>query len=176
MKSLYLSMVACSVFTIITSMGAKAQSAFKKDFAAVERQQEPEIAMHNPMAAYRNIPIKAVRSFRNTYLYVDNETWYKVPDGHRARFMADGVLYLVTFNKKGKWLHTLRQFDETKLERDVRAQVKSVYYDYNILFIEEIEQPRKPLTYIIHMEDRESFKNIRVCDRETEVINEIYKL
>ena len=176
MKIPYLSLVACSVFTIITSMCAQAQSAFKKDMAAVERQKEPEVAMHNPMAAFHNIPIKAVRSFRNTYLYVDNETWYKIPEGYRARFTEDGVLYLVTYNKKGKWMHTMRQYDETKLQRDVRAQVKSVFYDYNIVLIEEIEYFRKPLTYIIHMEDKVSFKNIIMSEREMEIITVIDKL
>jgi hypothetical protein len=157
-------------------MCAQAQSAFKKELAAVERQKESEVAMHNPMAAFHNIPIKAVRSFKNTWQQVDNETWYEIPEGYRARFTEDGVLYLVTYNKKGKWMHTMRQYDETKLQRDARAQVKSVYYDYNIVLIEEIEYFRKPLTYIIHMEDKVSFKNIRLSEREMEVISEIDKL
>jgi hypothetical protein len=83
---------------------------------------------------------------------------------------------VVTFNKKGKWLQTRRQYDETKLERDVRAQVKSVYYDYNILLIEEVERSMKPLTYYIYMEDPVSFKNLRIMEREMEVITEINKL
>lgn len=177
MKKLIFPLITSSVL-LTTSISAIAQPAIKKqelnDVATLEK--EPASSTTNNMASFRNIPIKAVRSFKNTWQYVDNESWYAIPDGYRARFTEDHVLYLVSYNKKGKWLSTIRQYDETKLDRTVRAQVKSVYYDYNILLIEEIEQPLKPLTYIVHMEDKTSFKNIRVCDREMEVVTEINKL
>ncbi|OQP58166.1 hypothetical protein A3860_07525 [Niastella vici] len=177
MKNLIVSLVTGSVL-MLTSISALAQPAVKKqdlkDVAALERERiAPPV---NNMAVFRNIPIKAVRNFKNSYQQVDNETWYEVPDGYRARFTAGEVLHLVTFNKKGKWLNTIRQYDETKLARDVRAMVRSVYYDYTIVLVEEIEQSLKPVTYIIHMEDKISFKNIRVFDREMEVIGEINKL
>jgi hypothetical protein len=70
----------------------------------------------------------------------------------------------------------MRQYAETKLNREVRAQVKSVYFDYNIILVEEIQRCAKPLTYVIHLEDKVSFKNIRICDREMEVMTEIGKL
>ena len=133
-------------------------------------------ALPNNMATFRDIPIKAVRSFKTTWQYIDNESWYKVPDGYRARFTQDGVLYLITYNKRGNWLSTMRQYDETKLDREVRSEVKSVYYDYSIMLVEEIELPMKPLTYIIHMEDKTSFLNLRISNREMEEMTEINKL
>jgi len=177
MKLSTLPLLIGSVFAL-TSVVASAQPELKKqdlkDVATLETA--PATASPNTMASLRNIPIKAVRSFRNSWLHVDNESWYEVPDGYRARFTEDRILYLVTYNRNGKWLSTTRQYDETKLDRTVRAQVKSVYFDYNILLVEEIELPMKPLTYVIHMEDKTSFKNIRVCDQEMEVLTEIIKL
>jgi hypothetical protein len=177
MKQLILPFVSCWVF-MITGISLHAQTAVKRQAFNSVAMVVPEVLApaQNSMAAFRNIPIKAVRNFKKTWQHVDNETWYAITDGYRARFIEDGVLYHVTYNKNGKWLHTMRQYDETKLEREVRAQVKSVYYDYNILLIEEIEQAMKPLTYIIHMEDPVSFKNIRIRDREMEVVTEINKL
>jgi hypothetical protein len=174
MNKLFLPIVLFCVF-IITAISLHAQTAVKKQTFNNIAIAAP-LAAHHSMADFRNIPIKAVRCFKNTWPHVDNETWNEFPDGYRARFTEDGVLYVVTFNKKGKWLQTRRQYDETKLERDVRAQVKSVYYDYNILLIEEVERSMKPLTYIIYMEDPVSFKNLRIMEREMEVITEINKL
>lgn len=174
MKKLILALVPCCVL-IITSVTGKAQTAVKNQaFSNVAIAEQPSAT--NNMAAFRNIPIKAVRGFKSSWQHINNETWYQIPDGHRARFAENGVLHLVTYNKKGKWLHTLRQYDESKLDREIRAQVKSVYYDYSIILIEEIEQSMKPRTYIIHMEDKVSFKNVKVCDREMEVVAEIDKL
>ena len=133
-------------------------------------------ALPNNMATFRDIPIKAVRSFKTTWQHVDNESWYKVPDGYRARFTQDGALYLITYNKRGNWLNTMRQYDETMLDREVRSEVKTVYYDYSIMLVEEIDLPMKPLTYIIHMEDKTTFLNIRICNREMEEMTLINKL
>ncbi|AEV99017.1 hypothetical protein A4D02_10690 [Niastella koreensis] len=133
-------------------------------------------ALPNSMATFRDIPIKAVRSFKNSWQYVDNESWYKVPDGYRARFIQDGVLYLITYNKRGNWLNSMRQYDETVLDREVRSAVKTVYYDYSIMLVEEIALPMKPLTYIIHMEDKTSFLNVGFRNGEMVEMTEINKL
>ncbi|THU39191.1 hypothetical protein FAM09_11790 [Niastella caeni] len=177
MKNLFVPLVACSVF-FITTMLAHAQPDMKKqDYKNVAAlANEPASSPHNTMADFRHIPIKAVRNFKSTWQHVDNEAWYQIKDGYRARFTENGVLYLVTYDKKGKWLHTIRQYDEAKMDRDLRAQVRSVYFDYNILLVEEIEQLLKPLIYVIHLEDKTSFKNIRFCDREMTVVSEIQKL
>lgn len=52
---------------------------------------------------------------------------------------------------------------------------KSQYYDYTITLVEEIEQPSKPLVYIVHMEDATTLKNIRVSERDMEVIEDCKK-
>jgi hypothetical protein len=53
--------------------------------------------------------------------------------------------------------------------------IKSQYYDYKITLVEEIVQTLKPLVYVVHMEDATSLKNIRVSEREMEVIEEYKK-
>jgi hypothetical protein len=61
------------------------------------------------------------------------------------------------------------------MPRDVRAMVKSQYYDYTITLVEEIIEPFKPLVYVVHLEDVETLKNIRVSEREMEVMDEYKK-
>jgi hypothetical protein len=175
MKKLFLLLTpACALCLMHVVVHAQTNTK-KQDMENVIAFQKANASSNN-MATFHEIPIKAVRSFKTTWQYVDNESWYKVPDGSRARFTQEGVLYLVTYNKRGRWLNTMRQYDETMLNREVRSEVKSVYYDYNIVLVEEIELPMKPLTYIIHMEDKISFLNIRIFNREMEEMTEINKL
>jgi len=165
---------ACAL--CLMHVAANAQTDVKKqDMEDVKAFQKADASPNN-MGTFRDIPIKAVRSFKTTWQYIDNESWYKVPDGYRARFTQEGVLYLVTYNNRGNWLSTIRQYDETRLDREVRGEVKTVYYDYNIILVEEVELPMKPLTYIIHLEDKKRFLNIRICNREMEEMTDINKL
>src|SRR5438034_10585102 len=62
-----------------------------------------------------SINIKAVRGFKQIYKNIEQETWYVIPGGFRAKFVDKGILYAVTYNGKGKWLSTVRQYSEKEL-------------------------------------------------------------
>jgi hypothetical protein len=109
---------------------------------------------------------KAVRNFVRSYKNVSKERWYSVQDGFIAMFILHDIHYRVDFDKKGNWLHTMRTYDENKLPPDIRHLVKSSYYDYNITFVQEIERPREPFTYVVHLEGKTKLINLRVSDGE----------
>jgi hypothetical protein len=113
-----------------------------------------------------NVHSKAVRNFVRSYKNVSNEKWYNVHDGFIAMFILDDINYRVDYDKKGNWLHTMRTYDENKLPPDVRHLVKSSYYDYNIMVVQEIEIPRETFTYVVHLEGKTKLINLRVSNGE----------
>jgi hypothetical protein len=172
MKSCF-SVLVFGLIVILKSTGTYAQNALAKQFvSSLTKSVEPM----NPMAAFKNVHIKAVRDFKTTYPEVNNESWYIFPDGYRARFISDSAINLITYNKRGKWLNSISKYDESKLNRDVKELVKSVYYDYKIILVEEIEQPNKPVIWLVHLEDNVSLKNIMVSDQEIQLVLDIVKL
>ncbi|MGI8952391.1 MAG: hypothetical protein ACR2FN_12510 [Chitinophagaceae bacterium] len=61
------------------------------------------------------------------------------------------------------------RYDETKLPHDVRAQVKSTYYDYAITTVDEVHYQGQ-IVYLVHMQDANTWKIIRVnSDGEMDV-------
>jgi hypothetical protein len=73
----------------------------------------------------------------------------------------DYFIYRVDYDK-GHWLHTIRTYDENELPKDIRHLVKSSYHDYNIYLVLEIEKPRDTFTYIVHLEGKTEWINVRV--------------
>lgn len=118
---------------------------------------------------------KALKDFRKSFAGASNEQWFIVPAGFTTKFEQNGMEFRVDYDKKGKWAGTMKSYDEKKLPRDVRATVKSVYYDYAITWVREITVPEHPdiVVYIIHIEDEKSFKNLQVIDGEI-IIREAY--
>ena len=90
-------------------------------------------------------------------------------------FVKDGYGDRVFYDKKGRWQYSLIFFGEDKLPRDVRAAVRSTYYDMPITLVEEV-QTTEARVYIIHVEDKSSFKILKVNDEcEMEIMQELSK-
>src|SRR5262252_8206089 len=73
----------------------------------------------------------------------------------------DHFIYRVDYDK-GRWLHTLRTYDESALPTDIRRLVKSSYHEYDIYLVLEIEKPRDSFTYVVHLEGKTEWISVRV--------------
>ncbi|HMI63045.1 MAG TPA: hypothetical protein VK518_19140, partial [Puia sp.] len=68
-----------------------------------------------------------------------------------------------------------KDLSEKQLPRDVRAIVKSTYYDFVITLVRIIEIPDH-MVYLVHMEDENSIKIVRVSEEyEMDVLEEFTK-
>jgi len=128
----------------------------------------------HPGAIYiNNVSITAVRHFKNKFKTATDEKWYEMPDGYRVNFTIKDIRCRLDYDEDGKWLHSIKYYDEKKLPIEVRRLVVSNYLDYSIRTVEEIEAPHNILFYVIHLEGETDWINIKVSDYE---INELEKI
>lgn len=120
------------------------------------------------------MPVKSARTFWRMYGETKNEKWYSLPGGSLAQFETGGIAYRVVFDKKENWVYTLKQYKEKELPVQVRAMVKSVYYDYPITWVKEVNQSQY-IVYLIHIENDREWKTILVAEDEMEVAEEYSK-
>ena len=72
-------------------------------------------------------------------------------------------------------MYNFVSYGEDKLPRPVWYLVKSVYYDYSIVWINQIQTINKTI-YVVHLDGKDTYKNIRVCNDEMDVLEEIRKI
>jgi hypothetical protein len=126
--------------------------------------------------SFRNdINTKAVRNFIRDYKNVSDAKWVKLDNGFSFVFFSlNGIYTRLLYNKKGDCECLIRDYFEDKLPREIRHLVKSTYYDFSIYHINEVTTNGKT-AYIIKMEDKTTWKTIRVADNEMEVREEFLK-
>jgi hypothetical protein len=127
-----------------------------------------------PASHLSEINIKAVRNFERFFKGAENKHWYSVDNGLIVYFTDNGIKGRANYNNNGRWLSTIRCYAEDRLPKDVRAQVKREYYDYTITWVNEISNETQ-LYYIVHMQDKTSWKNILVYDGEMGVVEDFVK-
>ena len=111
-----------------------------------------------------NITMRAIRHFLVHFGEVSNEVWYSTPDMFVAMFKLNDIDYRVDYDRKGNWIETYRTYNESKMSHDLRQSVKSSYWDYHIYLVQEIEQARHPVTYIVHLENKTKLVNLQISD------------
>ena len=121
-----------------------------------------------------SVNIKAVRSFRKTHPDISNEKWDFLDGYYFVNFSIDQVKYKIVYTKNGSLDYAMKMYEEKNLPKEVRATVKSRYYDYTIHTAQELSINNKTI-YIIQMSDSNSWKSVRVCEGEIEEIENLRK-
>ena len=171
-KKMKKNLMAIVIVTIATITGTnKANAQIASNTNSLEYQKSI-IGTANP-----TISPRAVRNFINTYKNVTDVSWSEVKDGFAARFNSDDIRNTVFYDKKGSWVSSIKLYHEEKMPRDIRHIVKSTYYDYNIIYTQEIETPdsNEGPTYIICLDDKSNIKLVRVHAGEMSVWKEYTK-
>jgi hypothetical protein len=104
----------------------------------------------------------------------DHASWFYTPDGgFESYFVHDGYGNRVIYDQKGNWLFSLIVYREAKLPRNIRNQVKSTYFDFDIVVAEEL-QMYEGIEYIITLKNQSEIMTVRV-DRQgdLEVLQEL---
>jgi len=118
-----------------------------------------------PKSEAANINAKALKNFSKSYQKQSDASWFAIADGFVAIFTADGVKTKAYYDSKGRPVGDVRTYQEDKLPKEIRHMVKSTYYDFNIFIVNEVTVDNAKV-YLIKIEDKTSFKTIRVQDGE----------
>jgi hypothetical protein len=123
----------------------------------------------------KKIHAKAIKDFESRYNEATNAMWFSDANGFVSYFVKDGYGDRVFYDKKGRWQYSLIFYGEDKLPRDVRAAVRSIYFDLAITLVEEV-QTVNGMVYIVHLEDKSTIKIIKVNkDGEMETLQDLIK-
>lgn len=176
-KALFTSLAIILVCTANTSYSQGSTSSPRLQYSDEELVASQTITVTLDSAAFAPAEIrKAVKSFTRDYKDVSNAKWLQLNDGYSVvYFTVDGVKTRLLYNKKGVCESIIRYYFEEKLPTAIRHLVKSTSYDFHIFHV--IEPTINGVTsYLVKMEDKTTWKTIKVVDGEIEVVEEYSKL
>lgn len=125
-------------------------------------------------SAHTPVLEKATRNFSRDYKGAVAPEWEPLKEGgYVCRFILDGVPKKAFYDKKGNWLSTVAGYTERQMPKDVRRLVLTNYYDYSILYVHEVDMPRRPAVYMVQVRDKRIIKVLRVTDQEVEEVREL---
>jgi len=174
MKKNLIALVIVSVASLAGISRANAQVLSKSNSS---EYQKNILETKNPANELEAISPRALKNFAGTYKNVTNESWAKIKDGFSTKFISNDIRTTIYYNKKGDWVGTVKYYSEDKMLHEIRHAVKSKYYDYNIIYTQEVETADSEgvPTYVISLEDETTIKLIRISAGEMGVWKEYKK-
>ena len=174
MKKFLLAIAVTTVSALAIANHGNAQNA--NNMAVLEHPRNvikiDKLMLTDAMAAGPDaLNAKALKSFKKSFKDVSGEKWIKNEYGVTARFTINDINNVIYYDKTGHWQASIKTYHEDQLDRNVRAIIKSRYFDYKITQVQEIENNDTDgtPTYIVHIEGEKDFMLIRVSDGNMDI-------
>ena len=123
----------------------------------------------------KDVHTRALSDFQVRFNGVSDVRWFSDTKGYTSYFMKNGFNDRAFYSKNGRWVYSLLYGNEQNLPKDIRSAVKSIYYDWNIKVVVEV-QTSEGQGYVVYLEDATQFKVIKVnSEKEIETILDLNK-
>lgn len=117
---------------------------------------------------------KLFKAFNRDYKNDKDVKWFVEPKIISATFTRDDIKNNVVYDSEGRWLRTVKTYNENKLNPVTREIVKSKYAHYEISEVLEIEDGETKC-YFIYLEGDSTFKVVKIMDGEVHIYRQYKK-
>ena len=125
-------------------------------------------------ATHKNIPEKVWKNFRKYFANAENPTWYMINKDFLIKFMTDENLNHALFTKRGNLIYHISYGYENNLPENIRKQVKSTYYDYDISRAIKVTEADRVI-WLVNLEDAKNLILVRLEEGEMEEVQKVQK-
>ena len=165
--------VVCVITLAATKLNA-GTAEHKKNAAEFGKHIAPR---KNNTCTTEPICAKELKLLTRRYKNVPGKSWFKIKGGFNATLASEGIKYTIFCDNNGKWTGSVKGYKEDKLPSEIKKTVKHKYKDYSIIYVEEVETAESygAPVYLIHLEDKNSFKVISFFEGQMKVKQEFEK-
>lgn len=122
-----------------------------------------------------DISTKAVQNFVSNYPEVTDVKWFKSSCGLTgAYFEKDNTRTWAYYDKTGTCQYIIRHYYEEKLAAQIKELLSDKFPGFSIFHISEVTKNEK-IAYVVKMQNKTSWKTVKVIGDEMEVVEEYLK-
>ena len=173
MKNIFLTFAVIIISSFALSYNASAKNdlgIYDEDMSDLSRPIIINVPEGNTKSdVLSDINDRAIKNFRRNYPGVNNEEWsLGANHAYMAQFSISNIKTLVVYDRNGVFDHSLAYYNEEKMPSDVRQIVKSVYYDYAIISVAEvnINVLDAQTIYIINVQGKKDWMLLTISNSE----------
>jgi hypothetical protein len=127
--------------------------------------------LYNTIMLENKSGVRAMKDLSKRFTDPSSAKWFVGSKIISASFIKDEIKYSVSYDKNGHWIRTIKSYNETRMQENIRELVKrSKYFDNDISYVWEVQEGSF-LYYVIHLQDKKTVNEIVVYDEEITLFN-----
>jgi len=167
-------LVAAIMLLSMTWVTSHAQVAMNSSRPA--SASEDGLYSNSKSSTSATLNLKAEKMFKKDYNKASGAEWSALGNHSLlCRFSMNNIPYRAFYTTHGQWILTVSSYDASKLDKTVYDQIKGVYYNSTIVFVNQIDQPNVHTIYIVEIQDEKTIRELRVDDNDMEIVQELDK-
>lgn len=171
-KNLLLHLSLITSLTLLLCNAHAQKNLQKNDFRGSKFMLPPaERTIITTLDGLKELSARAFKNFTRTVKNPSDLRITENEEGIHIYCQVDNIANRIGYTKRGNWQYTMRFYTEEHLPKDVRHHVRSTYYDFNISGVVEVRVGDK-IGYVVTLEDKTSWKKVKVVDNEMELMGE----
>ncbi len=158
----------------LTSLKSHAQ-VVTRDFR-IPSENETVVFSGSESGTTTTANLKAETNFKKDYTFAREAQWSVFADKSlMCRFYLNNILHRAFYTPRGNWTYTISGYDGSKLNTATANRIKSVYYNFRIVYADQIDLVSDRTFYVVEIQDEKTIRKIRVNENDIEVLQEFPK-
>jgi hypothetical protein len=132
------------------------------------------IAFHSLAWSGPDIQKVLQQAIEQNFPNAENVNWYTDADGYTVSFTVKSILTRISYDKKGKFTGSLRNYSEQMLPFYITNMLKQKYPDHKIFGVTEITSP-DDINYYVKLEGPKHWITVRIDNDGNSAVVEKYR-
>lgn len=157
---------------VLSSASLHAQTAIKSDMVSTKSFTTAPGVAYNDFATLNEIKAVSEKTFRSItreYPAASRLSFSTSKNRMMIHFKMNGDHYQLLYSKRGHWIQTIHTYDFSKLAQDLKDRVQDAYPRYELCSVVNEISLGIDKVYLIRIEDKKSWKILRLTEDELDV-------
>ncbi|MEO8860630.1 MAG: hypothetical protein ABI358_04360 [Ginsengibacter sp.] len=118
---------------------------------------------------------KAVKNFTSQFETISDPAVILEKEGMILQSKVEDHSITSAYDRKGNWTYTIKLYPTESLAGNIVKIVNDHYSNYFITKMEKVDQPGQATVFVVHMQNDDSFKTLRVVNKDVELVQDFKK-
>ena len=117
------------------------------------------------------VDVRVLNNFANTFSVQAPVIWTLEKAGYRAYFSKNGTQHRIMYNKKGRWIQTIKSYSRELLQTKILDAIENAFDGYEVVGVSEVHIPGYTV-YFTNIQSRRRLKEVVYYNGHITVRNE----